>query len=367
MQRAAVIVCPTEYGGHLLHASEIAAAFSRDDEFSKVILVSRPGARSAIADWREDFEVDELISPRRTGGPLKPLRQIIDVSRDRRRLRLLVAEASKDANVTAVHEVARYGVMPKAHNILFVHNAVSHEAVRPTLRSRYLAWQQRRVSRRFDCIFVHGRTQREEVQRWTTVPVISVELPGNSRASATGDLDPAIAQLVSSGGFALCLGEVRRNKGIENAIGAAKVAGRKLVIAGAPEDSSYAAQLRTLAGDHDDTLLVLRFLTEAEYSALLAAADVVLLPYISFGAQSGVLAQAMQLGKRLIATDLPSLREQAEGYIGIDFVPVGSEAQLADKLGYVPAQTESAAQLAGKDARAGWDRIAQLMANGEVG
>jgi len=74
------------------------------------------------------------------------------------------------------------------------------------------------------------------------------------------------------------------------------------------------------------------------------------------------LAQAMQLRKPVIASDLASLREQAAGYGHVDFVPVGSETHLADKLRLLPARDEPIFVRPEIDAEAGWDHIAELMA-----
>ena len=102
----------------------------------------------------------------------------------------------------------------------------------------------------------------------------------------------------------------------------------KLSIIGSPEPSSYGEELKRKAPATGVTL-DFRYLEADEFNGRLAAAPLIVLPYVHFAAQSGVLAKAMQFDREIVASDLPALREQAGQYPRIRFVPPGDVPALA--------------------------------------
>jgi glycosyltransferase involved in cell wall biosynthesis len=73
------------------------------------------------------------------------------------------------------------------------------------------------------------------------------------------------------------------------------------------------------------------YLTDAELDAELSRADVVALPYRRSSA-SGPMHIVMACGLPMIVTDLPALREAADGYAGAIFVPPADSEALGKAL-----------------------------------
>jgi glycosyltransferase involved in cell wall biosynthesis len=322
--RLIVVVCPTEYGGHIEHAAELASAFHRVCPTARVVLLTRPGAAEAVESWSDSFELRETLAPRRTRGGLGArVGQMVDLTRDRVELQRTARESV--GQVLVVLETPKYGVIsrPRGTNVLFVHNAVPHEAGRMSVRDRVMHTLERWSARRADRVMVHGDRQREIVRRWTDSDVRAVSLPGDTRAIQRPEQGSSASMI--------CLGEVRRNKGVEVAIQAASRAGVALTIAGRPESPEYGRELAALPRA-ESVELRLGFLPSHAFSSLLEQSRVVVMPYTQFAAQSGILARSMQLGKQVVVTDLPSLREQVGGYRNSMIVPVGDVDALAEAM-----------------------------------
>jgi glycosyltransferase involved in cell wall biosynthesis len=106
----------------------------------------------------------------------------------------------------------------------------------------------------------------------------------------------------------LFFGTIRPYKGLHTLLAAlATVRGAhpevRLIVAGQPWEpwEQYAAQIASL-GLTDNVLPRLGFVPEAEVPSLFAAADLVVLPYTHFDAQSAVGAQALGFGRPLLVT-----------------------------------------------------------------
>lgn len=343
--RALVVVCPTEYGGHVEHAAELAAAATRSGLSNRSFVLTRPGAGPYLEGWAAEMEVAEVLSPRR-GGPsfVRGIRQLVDIARDRVAIRSFVQRMSEKYEVDAIYETGRYGMVripPGGVNVLFVHNVVPHAISHLSIRDRLLHKLQRASAHRADRVVVHGAAQRDVVAGWTDREVVSVDLPGDTRHVQIQPVDGLATPV------ALCLGEVRPNKGIETAIEAAALAGVPLTVAGRPEPEWYGDELRRSAAG-SPVVLQLDFLSPEEFAWLLESAKVVLLPYRTFAAQSGVLARAMQLDKQVVLSDLPALREQADGYARARFFPVGNAQEAASALKESVARSDQPAQVGGR-------------------
>lgn len=352
LSRSLLVVCPTEYGGQIEHAAEIAAAASRTAMFSRVILLSRPGAREATSGWKDSFELHETLLPRRPStSPWRRVSQTIDLLRERAHIRRLVGSLQGAAALTILWETSKYGLTrrtSRVENVLFLHNAIPHEAKQMTLRDRLFFLQEQRTVRRATLTALHGEAQRAIVTRWRARRIVVVPLPGDSRTVLVSEQVPG----------ALCLGEVRPNKGLENAIQAATSATIPLRVIGAPQPDSYGDQLR----DHvrgSTATVDFRYLDADEFNTTLASAEVVLLPYTHFSAQSGVLAKAMQYGRRIIASDLDSLREQAGDYPLIEFVDPGSTDELASRLAALRNATTVETAQHHRETQQEWDDVAR--------
>ncbi|WP_363429987.1 glycosyltransferase [Microbacterium sp. LWH3-1.2] len=352
--RRLVVVCPTEYGGQIEHAGELANAALAGGHYGNAEVVTRPGGAKALVGFRHDFGVTEALSPRRTErNRARAVVQFIDAWRDRLRLRALIRDQASRGPVDVLYETSKYGVISRTgadRHVFFAHNAAPH-ALKPSARDRYLFRQERRAAASADLTVVHGKRQADAVSEWTRSPVRVVPLPGDSRLQEPG---PGAAEP-----YALCLGEIRPNKGVEAAISAARTAGVRLLVRGKPEPQEYGASISALAGPEVDVSL--GFVEAETFSNLLANARVVLLPYVSFSAQSGILAKAIQMRRRVIASDLASLREQAGDDPRVSFVRPGDVEALTKALSAALSEREYLDDSVGTDACEAWIRVADVI------
>lgn len=187
-------------------------------------------------------------------------------------------------------------------------------------------------------------------------------------AAQAGELRPREAGLVV--GYA---GRLVARKGIETLL---DVAGRfartrpelRFLLAGDGERRAAYERRARATGAAENT----RFLGyQGDMRCFYAACDVVVLPSESEGA-SMVVLEAMAMGRALLLSDIPSLRELARPDEHAVFVPVGDAAALARALERLAADPELRAALGGAaaararerfDARTAAERTAALFAD----
>lgn len=107
----------------------------------------------------------------------------------------------------------------------------------------------------------------------------------------------------------------------------------RIVIAGQPKmEIDNLKRLAVSLGIDDNIQWVTQFIPENELGLLLSEADIFVLPYKSFNAQSAALMTLIPYGKPLITSDIPGFREiirnNEHGYI----VPANNPGQLAQAL-----------------------------------
>lgn len=339
----AFVVSPTEYGGQIEHAFDTAVALSRHDAISKAVLISRAGASNYLGNPAvPGLEVREILPARRIkAGRLynaaRPVLQSIDLVKEHFAIRRELARTAT-SSVLLVLDASRYPV-PRVLGpqkiekkiAIFVHNAQPHvEKGNRSVRQRVLRYLERRCIDGADLAVTHGDRQLETVASYTKTKLASVALPQDSFLDEAATTSQVTAN--SSGPYALCIGELRENKGVEDAMTAAKLAGVRLLVAGKSHNAAMAAKLLGLASQGADTELIDRFLEKSEFDSLILGASVVMLPYTQFDAQSGIMAKAMRAGKVIVASDLLALREQAAKYSGITFCEPSNPLQLAQAL-----------------------------------
>lgn len=335
-----VVVCPTEYGGQIEHAFDTSVALSLSPYVSQTLLITRPGAKSYL-QYRGPAAVTirEVLPRRRLKGSrfsntVRPLLQLLDLLKEHMVIRGEVAEQAGQRPQLLL-DASRYPFprmlarkSQKARLVLFVHNAQPHvAAARRSLREKFLRRLERLCIDHVDLAVTHGENQLKTVSSLTSTRVVSVGLPESSFLDHTGSLLPPAKGTHAP--YALCIGELRENKGIETAIQAAGSADLELLVAGKSQDRKLASVFQNLAVNNPNTQIRDEFLEKDEFDALIAGSMVVVLPYTHFDAQSGVLAKAMKAGRSVVASDLASLREQAANYSKIEFVPVGDVGALA--------------------------------------
>lgn len=327
-----LIVCPTATGGHLEHALEMALAAMSDDLLD-VAVVSRPGAR-AYADSvgaghvliHEDVPplVDDSIA-----GLRRQVRQAGQLVREQLAIRRLLAPNRVPA--VLVLEEPRYPWMRlmrpfglRLETSLVLHNVIPHEAAGGGSEPGLLTWLRRRCIDDVDRVVVHGERQLEAFRDRFSRPVEVCRLPDGTQLEFRGSRSPDSS--TSPGGF-LCLGEIRENKGISTAIDAVGDDLPLRVVGRSPEPE-YFDLISVQSAGRSNISMERRFLEPGEFAAELRAARALVLPYLDFAAQSGVLARARAVGSWVVAADIPSLREQAMGYGRVVFFEPGDAAAL---------------------------------------
>ncbi|MBO9626635.1 MAG: glycosyltransferase [Microbacterium sp.] len=355
-----LVVCPTPTGGHMEQAAELALAAAALGK--RVGIATRPGAiddlPAAVPAVVEVLEVLPPLPPR--GGALGYAGPLI---REHGRLRRLSRRLAPGA-VVAVEEprypFARAIVRGGRRDVRVVgllHNAIDHAAGSRRSVDRVRQAIAARFARSADSVVVHGERQAEVVRAAGIESVRVLRLPTFGRLH--------VQDQAAIPSHAACLGELRPNKGIEIAIAAARAGGAELVVAGAPIDDGYLAELQALAAAAPSVTLIPGFMSGGELDARTRGAGMVVLPYASFAAQSAILGRAMHAGTFVVCSDLPSLREQLGAYSRVAFFPPGDVAALAALL-TVSREPPTAGDADGGDAHdyADWARYADAVVNG---
>lgn len=204
--------------------------------------------------------------------------------------------------------------------IAVVHNPADHDA---RFRQRLAA---RMVLGRCRGLFTHARVLADGLKEtYPSLPVASYPLPPPEHLPlpAKGDARADLG-LPNTCRVALFLGLIRPYKGVDLLLEAMARLGRDsdwiLVVAGEPWGklgSSLEAQVHTL-GLENRVRLDLGWVPEMETTRLLAAADLVVLPYRS-GSQSAVAPVALGCGVPVLSTSVGGLseviRHQVDGYL----------------------------------------------------
>ncbi len=177
---------------------------------------------------------------------------------------------------------------------------------------------QRRLLQRVDAVVVHSEYGRGQLVNGLGLDAARVHVihHGAFTHAVNGPRAPLPAELSAPGGgisgrpVVLFAGLLRPYKGLDTLLRSwRRVTGAELWIAGRP--MMDLGPLRELGGD--GVRWVPRFVSDGELGALLARADVVVLPYARTQRfdQSGVLATAMAFGKAVVVTDIGGFSEIA--------------------------------------------------------
>ncbi len=188
-----------------------------------------------------------------------------------------------------------------------------------------------------------------------------LDLPGKqNREEALGYF-----QLHPEKKYLLFFGMIKKSKGLVTLIEAMKDISpdAELIIAGRERDDSF-ANYKSMIGNLNLSGRIHsfpRYHTNEERNMLFSAAEAVVLPYRRVY-QSGVLLMAMSLGVPVIASDLPSMREETGEVNGILFEP-GNAVDLSAKINLLLTDRDKKNQII-KNAKAhvsknhNWNEIA---------
>lgn len=198
--------------------------------------------------------------------------------------------------------------------IITVHNVLPHEGGHAYLHaSRFLCRMAHRV-------VVHSEANREQIIRhYRLPPERVVRIPIGSYMGTAPKVEALAARhalrLPPDRHYLLNFGTIRPYKGLDDLLDAfARVAPRfpqlHLIIAGKPwiPWGPFAAQIRGAALE-DRVHPFLDYVPEDRIPLFFGAADLIVLPYTHFDAQSGVGAVALPYAKPMIVTSVGSLPE----------------------------------------------------------
>jgi glycosyltransferase involved in cell wall biosynthesis len=253
---------------------------------------------------------------------------------------------------------------PRPPTVAVAHNPADHGAGRVQRSAAHLVLQ------RSDAVFTHARVLEEELAAaYPAKPMASHPLPPPElgelplREDARRRLEIAADRRV-----ALFLGLIRSYKGVDlllEAISDQPADSQwSLVVAGEPwEDLGPALEQQVRAlGIGDRVQLRLGWVAEAEVPTLLAAADLMVLPYRS-GSQSAVAPLALAAGLPVLSTRVGGLAEVVRDGVNGVLVEPGSVDELARALAQLNHDKLAAlARGAGESrSRLTWDGYAEAL------
>ncbi|MGZ4268742.1 MAG: glycosyltransferase [Solirubrobacteraceae bacterium] len=246
----------------------------------------------------------------------------------------------------------------RAPTVLTAHDVLPRE---PPGRRELMRAAQARLYRAVDAVVVHSEHGRRRLvddvgldpARIHAIPHGVLELPaGGALPHELRDTGEPVVLLA---------GLLRAYKGIDVLLEAWRgVTGAQLWIAGLPRMDP--GPLRAAAAREASISLVERFVSDAELGALLARADLVVLPYRDID-QSGVLFAALGAGRPLVLSDVGGFPEvAATGAARV--VPAGDAGALRTALTGLLGDDVARAAMAERARRAaaeryGWGPIAR--------
>ena len=221
-------------------------------------------------------------------------------------------------------------MLRRPHTEILIHEADPPVRWRPDYVLLRLAFSRARLLFHTDA---ERRTFEREYRIRATASTIShtdgVRVSGIGRVEARRRLAVPAGDVVF-----VCPGFLHPAKGFERAIEAWNMAGMpgRLAIVGSvrdrtPENVAYADMLRRLCTGVDRLLLVEDYVSDEDFDAWIAAADLVILPYRRSWS-SGALARAQRLGTPAAVAEVGGLAEQA----GPNDVVFRSDEELVDVL-----------------------------------
>lgn len=196
------------------------------------------------------------------------------------------------------------------------HNLVNHERRLAGVE----AFANHLFTRLADLVIVHGEAARRAFisryrARRRAGRIVVIPHPNYVEAYPRDIPREAARQALGITGdplVILCLGQIRRYKGLVDVVRAFRAlagqGGAVLWIAGEPVDAGVAADLEREAAGATDIRLRFEFLPAEDVAVLLAASDVVALPYVHI-LTSGAAVLAMSFDRACVAPRLEALTE----------------------------------------------------------
>jgi glycosyltransferase involved in cell wall biosynthesis len=191
---------------------------------------------------------------------------------------------------------------------------------------------ERAAWRRCDALIVHTDGLREALSSFLgrhhpPIHVTPHAVWSGSSASARIPESPA--------GPLLFFGVIRPNKGLHVLLKAMEhLPESRLVVAGASESTDYRESIQAMVDRLPPGCVEVRdrFISESEAADLFNTCSLVVLPYTSFAAQSGVLHQAVAHGRPVVVSDVGALGESVREWGVGKVVPPNDDRALAEAI-----------------------------------
>lgn len=192
------------------------------------------------------------------------------------------------------------------------HNVAPHDAIRPRLSQRFMHWFVQRCD---GFIFMSEDSKNTFFQKYPVAHDVQYAIipHGHYRNSYPAAIDQQQAKaqlgLPPDKKVLLFCGMIKPYKNVDNLIkvfNQAELPDYTLVVAGRPETTELADNIRQLSSNNPDIHLFLRFIPDDELHTYLSAADVVVLPYRAIF-NSGALLLALSFDKPVIAPHIGAM------------------------------------------------------------
>lgn len=192
----------------------------------------------------------------------------------------------------------------------------------------------RRAWRSCDALFVHTPALKQDLADFLGPdhPPIFVT-PHGIWTNPEARVQPLAERLARK--HLIVFGVIAEYKGVHILLEALKqLPGVTLAIAGATTDDAYRTRLQAMIADLPEGQVthIDRFIEDAELPALFASGTLVVLPYVTFSAQSGVLHDALAWGLPVVGTDVGALGESIRAWNVGEVAPAGDADALADSI-----------------------------------
>lgn len=254
----------------------------------------------------------------------------------------------------------RIKVMETVHNIRWNYTPPGLPKWVPNVCNRR-AWKS------CDALFVHTPSLKQELADFLGPdhPPIFVTPHG---VWANPDAGPKPASAERLGRKCLIFfGVINEYKGVHILLESLKqLPDVTLVIAGAASGAAYRSRLQEMIAGlpEGQVTLIDRFIEDDELPALFAGGTLVVLPYITFSAQSGVLHDALSWGLPVVGTEVGALGESIRGWNIGEVAPAGDAEALAASIRLMlrpEAYRQATTAVERARSELGWDKSASMI------
>lgn len=335
---------PSGYGGHARYTHEVLSALSEVGR-DKGVRVSLVTSRNLGPDYRIGlYPIYDILPPLRPSNTFRNAiswgcsRVVHYFNREMTFLRWIKSSPCEGVHFQEYTPwlAPRHFRLLKAwgKRLFFtVHNIYPHKypaGMPKAFYPIYNSWN-RAAWRLCDALFVHTDDLREHLSAFLgeghpPIFVVPHGVWGYPGSAAVSSEERVLRRHL------LFFGVIRPNKGLHILLRAMeRLTDCTLTVAGVPQEPRYQEQIRTLVKQlpPDRVELIERFVEEDEVVRLFDRSSLVVLPYTSFAAQSGVLHEALAFGLPVVATDVGALGKSVRHWSIGQVVPPNDDAALA--------------------------------------